>query len=157
MPLAFRNLTVTPDDPVSEWGLEGIQTALERGDLSHWRRIAAEVRRDPWGKVTSDLVAVLSYCHPYGVGDLMADVVASARADAEQSERASVSAEVREIVEASGMTAAEFAARIGTSPSRLSTYATGKVIPSAALMVRMRRLSSTRSSHIASSVENHVG
>ncbi len=157
MALAFRNLTVTPDDPVSEWGLEGIQTALERGDLSHWRRIAAEVRRDPWGKVASDLVDVLSYCHPYGVGDLMADVVASARAVAEQSERASVSAEVREIVEASGMTAAEFAARIGTSPSRLSTYATGKVIPSAALMVRMRRLSSTRSSHIASSVEDHVG
>jgi hypothetical protein len=31
------------------------------------------------------------------------------------------------------------------------------VIPSAALMVRMRRLSSARSSHIAPYVENHVG
>jgi hypothetical protein len=31
------------------------------------------------------------------------------------------------------------ASRIGTSPSRLSTYVTGKVTPSAALLVRMRR------------------
>jgi hypothetical protein len=34
------------------------------------------------------------------------------------------------------------AARIGTSASRLSTYVTGKVTPSAALLVRMRRVGS---------------
>jgi transcriptional regulator with XRE-family HTH domain len=43
---------------------------------------------------------------------------------------------------ASGLSRAEFAARIGTSPSRLSTYATGKVVPSAAMLVRMRRQAS---------------
>jgi transcriptional regulator with XRE-family HTH domain len=35
---------------------------------------------------------------------------------------------------------AEFASQIGTSTSRLSTYATGKVTPSAALMLRMSRV-----------------
>ncbi|MFD2862989.1 helix-turn-helix domain-containing protein [Salininema proteolyticum] len=38
------------------------------------------------------------------------------------------------------MSQAEFAERIGTSASRLSTYISGKVMPSAALMVRIRRV-----------------
>jgi len=41
-------------------------------------------------------------------------------------------------IDESALSRAEFASRIGTSTSRLSTYATGKVIPSAALLVRMR-------------------
>ncbi|MGC8464203.1 MAG: helix-turn-helix domain-containing protein [Acidimicrobiales bacterium] len=144
MPLAFRNICVTPQDPVSDWGLEGIQTALERGDLSHWRRIAAEVRREPWGKVAEELADVLSYCHPYGVADVMGDILTSARAAEARSEEETVAAEVRAIVASSGMTAKEFAARMGTSPSRLSTYMTGKVNPSAALMVRMRNIQRRR-------------
>jgi transcriptional regulator with XRE-family HTH domain len=47
---------------------------------------------------------------------------------------------VRNAVARSGLSKAQFAARIGTSPSRLSTYLNGKVTPSAALMVRVRRL-----------------
>jgi transcriptional regulator with XRE-family HTH domain len=47
---------------------------------------------------------------------------------------------VRGVITRSGLSKAQFAARIGTSPSRLSTYLNGKVTPSAALMVRMRRL-----------------
>jgi hypothetical protein len=50
VPLAFRNLDITPDAPVSSWPTEGVQAALERGDLEHWRRIVAEVNRDPWGR-----------------------------------------------------------------------------------------------------------
>jgi hypothetical protein len=38
---------------------------------------------------------------------------------------------------------AEFAERIGTSRSRLSTCMSGKVVPSATLMVRMQRLADT--------------
>ena len=36
--------------------------------------------------------------------------------------------------------AVSFAERIGTSRSRLSTYMSGQVVPSATLMVRMRRV-----------------
>ena len=43
-------------------------------------------------------------------------------------------------IERSGLTAAQFAEVAGTSASRLSTYATGRVTPSAAMLVRIERL-----------------
>ncbi|MCL5445212.1 MAG: helix-turn-helix domain-containing protein [Actinobacteria bacterium] len=140
MTLAFRNIDVTPDDPVSKWHSEGIQAALERGDLTHWRRIAAEVQQDPFGQVAQELSEVLTYSRPYGIADVMADVLAHARSAARDRERAEVAAEVRSLINNSGLTNQALAARIGTSPSRLSSYATGRVVPSAAMMVRMRRL-----------------
>jgi transcriptional regulator with XRE-family HTH domain len=45
---------------------------------------------------------------------------------------------LQRLIEESGLSRREFASHIGTSTSRLSTYATGKVTPSAALMLRMR-------------------
>ncbi|MGH3736227.1 MAG: helix-turn-helix domain-containing protein [Micromonosporaceae bacterium] len=140
MPLAFRNLTISPDDPVAVWPAEAIQAALERGDLGDWRRIVAELEREPWGQAARRLEEVLRYSRPYGVADAMTAVLGRVRAQAEQDERAEVANEIRRAIAASKLSRAEFASRIGTSPSRLSTYATGKVTPSAALMVRIRRL-----------------
>ena len=48
--------------------------------------------------------------------------------------------EVEALVSESGLSLAEFASRIGTSRSRLSTYRSGRVTPSAALLLRMERL-----------------
>jgi DNA-binding transcriptional regulator YiaG len=138
--LAFRNLTVTPDDPVVAWPTEAVQTALERGDLSHWRRLALEIRRDPWGPVARRVAEVLTYSRPYGVAEVMDAVIAQARDQAEAHERQEVAGRVRRAIARSRLTRAEFAGRIGTSTSRLSTYATGRVVPSAALMVRIERL-----------------
>lgn len=89
--LIFRNVSASPDDPVSEWP----QEAMER-------------------------------------------IVSRAREAAEASERQAVAAEVAGLVDASSLTRGDFVSRIGTSASRLSTYATGRVKPSAALLVRMR-------------------
>jgi len=137
--LVFRNVDVSPEDPVSQWPLEAVQTALERGGLSHWRRLAKAVREQPWGPVARKLEEALGYSRPYGVAEVMERTIARARAEAEASEREEVAAEVKRLMAASGLSRADFAARIGASPSRLSTYATGKVVPSAALLVRMRR------------------
>jgi transcriptional regulator with XRE-family HTH domain len=63
---------------------------------------------------------------------------------AADSERAEVATEVRNLVSASGLSRQDFAARLGTSRSRLSTYMSGKVVPSAALVVRMRRVAGAR-------------
>ncbi|MGH3924566.1 MAG: helix-turn-helix domain-containing protein, partial [Pseudonocardiaceae bacterium] len=49
-------------------------------------------------------------------------------------------AEITQLLAASGLARAQFAAAIGTSVSRLSTYLSGKIIPSAGLLVRMRRV-----------------
>ena len=140
MPLAFRNLDITPDAPVSSWPTEAVQAALERGDLEQWRRIVTEVKRDPWGRTARRLEEVLSYSRPYGIADVMDVVLARARRRVEDREREQVAAEVREAIARSGLSRSEFASRIGTSPSRLSTYATGKVTPSATMMLRMRKV-----------------
>ncbi|MGH3260633.1 MAG: hypothetical protein ACRDNS_01420 [Trebonia sp.] len=47
--LKFRNITAAVDDPVETWPFEGILTAVERGSLPDWRRLAAAIRADPWG------------------------------------------------------------------------------------------------------------
>jgi DNA-binding transcriptional regulator YiaG len=139
-PLAFRNVDASPDDPVSEWPLEAIQTALERGGLEHWRRLGEAIRAEPWGAVARRVEEILTYSRPYGVAEVMERSIARAREAAESSERRAVAAEVDALVQASGLSRTEFASRVGTSASRLSTYATGKVTPSAALLVRMRRV-----------------
>lgn len=137
--LAFRNVDASPEDPVANWPQEAIQTALERGGLSDWRRLAEAIRTQPWGQVARRVEEALTYSRPYGVDLAMERAIARARTAVEAEERESVAEEVRRLVEASGLSRAEFASRIGTSPSRLSTYASGKVTPSAALVVRMRR------------------
>lgn len=136
--LTFRNVEVAPSEPVSSWPIEAIQTALERGGLSDWRRLAKAVGTRPWGPVARRVEEVLRYSRPYGVSELMERVIDRARSEAEREEREAVAREVSGLLERSGLSGVDFASRIGTSPSRLSTYVTGKVTPSAALMVRMR-------------------
>lgn len=143
MPLTFRNLTTDPSEPVAGWPTEAVQTALERGDLADWHRLAAEVGRHPWGRTARQLEEVLSHSRPYGVAEAMEAVIARARTRAEHAERMEVAAEIRSAFQRSGLTRTEFASRLGTSTSRLSTYLTGKVVPSATLMVRIRRLLDT--------------
>ena len=137
--LKFRNITASPDDPVDTWPFEGILAAVERGTLPDWRRLAAAIRADPWGPVAQQVLEAVRLSRPYGTAELLEGVVHQARKLAADSEREDVAAEVRQLVGRSGLSKHEFAERIGTSRSRLSTYMSGKVVPSAALMVRMRR------------------
>lgn len=135
MALRFRNIEATPDDPVETWGVEGIATAIERGSLPHWAKITRAVRADPHGAAARDLRVALDVVEPSGIAQTLADILA----DAEAGERAEVARRVRRSVRRSGMTARDFAAAVGTSPSRLSTYASGKVVPSAAMFLRIER------------------
>lgn len=136
--LAFRNVRASPKDRVSTWPQEAIQTALERGSLSDWRRLAKAIRKQPWGPVARKVEEALTYSRPYGVAPMMERVMERARKETEAMERETVAEEVRRLIRDSKLSRTEFASLIGTSPSRLSTYASGKVTPSAALLVRMR-------------------
>jgi DNA-binding XRE family transcriptional regulator len=147
MALSFRNLTITPQAPVSLWPTEAVQAALERGDLADWHRIAVEIAASPWGVTGRQVEEVLSHARPYGIAEAMVATLSRARERAEAEERAVVAAAIREAVERSGLTQAEFASQIGTSPSRLSTYAAGKVTPSATLMLRISRVDSQESAN----------
>ena len=134
--LRFRNITTTPEDPVEQWGVEGILAAIDRGSLPHWRRIAAAVRVDPWGPVAADLEQAVALARDFGVAATLRRSLAQARRQAESAARAEVRRRLQEHVDRSGLTAAQFAQRLGTSASRMSTYLPGKVVPSAAVLVR---------------------
>ena len=138
--LKFRNVDASPDDPVETWPFEGILAAVERGTLPDWDRLATAIRADPWGPVAQQVLEAVRLSRPYGTTELLEAVVARARRLAMDSERDTVASEVRDLAGRSGLSKQEFADRIGTSRSRLSTYMSGKVVPSATLMVRMRRV-----------------
>ncbi len=138
--LKFRNINSSPEDPVETWPFEGILAAVERGTLPDWRRLAEAIKADPWGPVAQQVMEAITLARPYGTTELMQGVVSRARLQAADSERGEVASEIRELVDESGLSRQEFADRIGTSRSRLSTYISGKVVPSASLMVRIRRV-----------------
>ena len=138
--LKFRNVDASPDDPVETWPFEGILAAVERGTLPDWDRLAIAIRADPWGPVAQQVLEAVHLSHPYGTTELLEAVVARARQLAIDSERDNVASAVRDLVGRSGLSKQDFADRIGTSRSRLSTYMSGKVVPSATLMVRMQRV-----------------
>ena len=138
--LKFRNIAASVDDPVETWPFEGILTAVERGTLPDWRRLSAAVRTDPWGPVAQQILEAVEMSRPYGTSDLLTTVIERARQDAADAERDEVAREVRDLVSRSGLSRQDFALRLGTSRPRLSTYMSGKVTPSASLMLRMRHV-----------------
>jgi DNA-binding XRE family transcriptional regulator len=110
-----------------------------RSRAGHPSRLASPgegIQADPWGPVAQQVLEAVRLVRPYGTSELLEGVVARARKLAADSERGEVAAEVRRLVNDSGLSQNDFADRIGTSRSRLSTYMSGKVMPSAALMVR---------------------
>jgi DNA-binding transcriptional regulator YiaG len=139
--LVFRNVDVNVTDPVETWPVEAMATALARGGLSDWRRVLSAIRREPWGSVARVVEQVLTYERPYGTAELFESGIARARASAEAAERQAVAQQMQVLVRSSGLTQAEFASRLGTSRSRLSTYLSGRVVPSATLLLRAQRVS----------------
>lgn len=136
-PELFRNVEGHPADPVDTWPFEGLSAVIERGLLPDWQPILRAVRAEPWGVVAH---RVLHYTHIHPDDDatpFFRLFVSQARQDREAAERQEVARRVRSAIAASGMTAATFASRIGTSASRLSTYANGLVTPSAAMLLRI--------------------
>lgn len=138
MSVSFRNVDVEPDAAVETWPYEAIVTVIERGSITDWIVLTRAIDAAPWGSVVRQVEDYLSYESPYGVGPLLARAIVRARRQAEERERAAVADEVRRLVADSGMTTEEFARSVGTSRSRLSTYRTGRVVPSATMMHRMR-------------------
>ena len=135
-----RNLEFEASSPHEAWPYEALGTLIERGTIGDWARLSRAIREDPWGPVSQQVQDYLSYEEPYGVGPLLARAIVRHRTQAEQSERAEVAREIGALVTTSGLPMAELATRLGTSRSRLSTYRSGAVTPSAAFLVRLRRL-----------------
>lgn len=142
MTIVFRNVDASPEDEVTTWPYEAITANLERGLVPDWQPLLAEIRRQPWGRVARDIEALLVYQPIPGAAALFTRAIASARDAADQQDRQEVAERIRAAVAASGLTAARMAELVGTSASRFSTYTSGKVTPSAALLVRIERIAS---------------
>ena len=142
--LAFRNLTIAPDAPVSEWPTEAVQAALERGDLADWHRLVTEIRADPWGNTARQVEEVLSHSRPYGVAEAMETVLSRARDRAAADERAAVAAEITEAVKRAGLSRAAFASESGPPPAAVHLCLWQGQPPSATLLLRIRRVADGR-------------
>ena len=129
------------EQPVEFWTTAAIRSALQGGDIDTWKRIAAALKRDPYGRTARQVEEVLEGTRPYGISKALWEVLERARAHLEANERAEVSRHVRLLIDRSGLGEQEFASRIGVAPEDLAAYLDGSVSPSAALMIRIRRLS----------------
>jgi hypothetical protein len=139
MVVQFRNLTVSWSDPIDLWPYEAVVTTIERGLVSDWQPIIKDLGERPFGRIAAYVEHYVKNPDDEAAGALFAAVLAKARKDREEDEREEVAARVSRAISASGVSAREFAGRVGTSASRLSTYANGHVMPSAAMLVRIER------------------
>jgi hypothetical protein len=142
-------------EPVESWPYEALVSTIERGSVRDWARITRALTRDPWGPLARNVEAYLGYAEESGAVALLRRALARARTEAEAADREAVADRVRELIAASGYTAGQFASRAGTSPSRLSTYATGRVVPSAALMLRFERVARTGPGTLETAADQH--
>ncbi|GAT10953.1 XRE family transcriptional regulator [Mycolicibacterium novocastrense] len=127
--------------PVEFWPTAAIRAALETDDLAVWQRIVAAIKRDPFGRTARQVEEVLETARPYGVSKALAEVLTRTREHLEANEREEVARHIRVLLEHSGLGHQEFASRIGVPPDEFASFLDGQTSPSAALMVRMKRLS----------------
>jgi hypothetical protein len=126
---------------VEFWSTAAIHAALQGGDIATWKRIAAALKRDPYGRTARQVEEILRGSRPIGIAKALWEVLERARTHLESNERAEVARHVKLLMDRSGLAQQEFASRIGVAPEDLATYLDGSVSPSASLMIRMRRLS----------------
>ncbi len=136
-----RGREADPSQPVEFWPTAAIRSALQGGDIATWKRIAAALKRDPYGRTARQVEEILEGTRPYGISKALWEVLERARAYLEANERAEVARHVGLLIERSGLAQHEFASRVGATPEELAAYLDGSTSPTAALMIRMRRLS----------------
>ena len=129
------------DRPVEFWPTSAIRAALDNDDLATWQRIAAAIKRDPFGRTARQVEEVLATARPYGVSTALTEVLDKAREHLAANERGEVARHVRELLDRSGLGVAEFASRIGVPGDEFTGWLDATGTPPATLMIRMRRLS----------------
>ena len=143
MVVEFRNLTTTWHDPVDTWPCEAVVTTIERGLVSDWQPVLREIRERPFGRIARYVGQYASNPDDPRAAAFFAEALRRARALQEEREKDQVVTRIRQALEHSGLSQRDFAQEIGTSASRLSTYLSGQVTPSAAMLLRMEDCGAT--------------
>lgn len=151
---ALELLMVGPRDATPAPVLASRRDVLEAfasGDVLLWRRLVAAAVAEPWAGRADEHLALLDPERCPREVDSIRALVAAARRIAEEDERRAVADHIRATVGGTGLTQRQFAALVGTSPSRLSSYVTGSVTPSAAMLLRINRTAKRARTAAASS------
>jgi DNA-binding transcriptional regulator YiaG len=119
---------------------EQLMDLIHHGNARRWRAALLPLIESPWGPYGEHIVRLAKDAGHDAIAELLQDCRKVFRTRQEQRERDAIAREIRRLVAISGLTQRQFAAQIGTSPSRLSTYVNGRVIPSAAMLLRIRRV-----------------
>lgn len=141
--MTFRNLDLDPMTPVALWPPEAIVTALDRGSLVVWRRLAAEIRRSPWGALARTVDEIAAWGDHASIDLLMRDIVAVARAEVTTSGRRRWADHIAALRRSTGLSLRAFAALAGTSAPRLSDYERAKVAPTTDVVGRLEHAART--------------
>ncbi len=149
MSVALRNVDFRLDGDPRTWPFEALVTVLQRGLVPDWKPIVRAIQQQPWGEFSQRVTRATQMADDPRLEVLFSLVINDAREKNERDERAEVARRVRASIADSGLTQAQFAREIGTSASRLSTYATGSVTPSAALLLRIEQVSGSMSGRLA--------
>lgn len=119
-------------------------TAVERGGLNHWRRIAEAVRHQPYGSAARDLEQALILAESPGAAALVNHLLVLARA----SDQDLFAQEFRSVIDQLGFTHQQAAEFLGTSRSRVSSDCSGAVVPSAMAYWKLLRMLDNRRDHL---------
>lgn len=119
--------------------VEELADIAAHGTVTEWRHHLSMVAAGPWSPYSYRLVELAKESGNVTATRHLIDLIDLCRERHKARERALIAQEVNRLLALSGLTQREFAQWIGTSPSRMSTYVSGSVTPSAALLLRMRR------------------
>jgi DNA-binding transcriptional regulator YiaG len=133
----FRNVDFDTTQSMDQWPAEAIETVIDRGSLSDWRRLANTIRRNPWGPAARTADTVAGWGEHYGVDTLIGSVIRHARRELTLTGRAEYAAQIRCWRTQCEMTLRQFARAAGTSASRLSDYENAKVAPTTDVLARL--------------------
>jgi hypothetical protein len=59
IPLAFRNISATPADPIELWGYVGLETCIERGSLKDLSKIKRFIREHPEHEIVEQIRVIV--------------------------------------------------------------------------------------------------
>ncbi|TNM37394.1 helix-turn-helix domain-containing protein [Nocardioides albidus] len=127
------------------------------GTVDEWRSHLSAVAASPWGADGDHLLRLARRSESPALHVAMEEVVTLCRELRRLHERTQVARHIRQCVARSGVSQREFATWVGTSPSRLSTYASGRVVPSATMLLRIRRASRALAQRAAGEISSPCG
>jgi ribosome-binding protein aMBF1 (putative translation factor) len=140
MVVQFTRLTTSWHDPIDQWPYEAVVTTMERGLVSDWQPILRELRARPFGRIARYVTHYAKNPDDKAAAAFFAEALRRARVSQEEREREEVIRRIRRAIDATEVSQADFAKLIGTSASRLSTYLSGQVTPSAGMLVRIENV-----------------